>query len=84
MVKDGIFGYGQGGIGYGEHLVTIKLQFRDYKENIQWDICNPDNQPEEFAAQMVSDLDLRPPELYIMAISYQIRKQIQLSCCKKV
>lgn len=42
MVKDGIFGSGAG-IGYGEHLIPISLQFGDLKETFTWDICNPDN-----------------------------------------
>ena len=74
LVKDGIFGYGDGGLGYGEHLVDINLQFRDFSEVISWDICNPDNSPEEFATQMVLDLGLQPSQTYIVAIAYQIRK----------
>jgi hypothetical protein len=69
MVKDGVFGFGSGGIGYGEHLIDIKLQFRDFIDEIQWDICNPDNSPEEFAAQMVQDLCLQPAQIYVMAIA---------------
>jgi len=48
MVKNGLFGHS--GLGYGEHLVRIKLKFQDFSDEIEWDICNPDNQPEEFAA----------------------------------
>jgi len=29
MVKDGIFGHGAG-IGYGEHLITLNLSFKDF------------------------------------------------------
>ena len=58
MVKNGIFG--NSGLGYGEHLVRINLKFQDFSDEIEWDICNPDNQPEEFAAQMISDLMLEP------------------------
>ena len=39
MVKNGVFGGGQ----YGEHIVRITLKFRDYTDEIEWDICNPDN-----------------------------------------
>lgn len=69
LVKDGIFGYGDNGLGYGEHLIEINLHFRDYSESITWDICNPDNSPEEFATQMVLDLQLQPSQTYIVAIS---------------
>ena len=30
-------------MGYGEHLVPIKLRFKDYTDKFDWDICNPDN-----------------------------------------
>ena len=49
-----------------------------------WDITNPDNQPEDFAATMVSDLGLIPQLDYSLAISYEIRKQIQIYICRKV
>lgn len=58
MVKNGIFGHS--GEGYGEHLVRINLKFREFSDSVEWDICNPDNQPEEFAAQLVGDLHLKP------------------------
>ena len=48
MVKNGTFGYGNG-LGYGEHIITIDLQYKGYTDKIEWDISNPDNQPEEFA-----------------------------------
>lgn len=83
MVKDGIFGYGNGQ-GYGEHLVPIHLQFREFVDQIEWDICNPDNVPEEFAAGLVSDLGLEPAHEFMMAITYEIKKQITLHCCRKL
>jgi len=52
MVKDGVFGPGCG-IGFGEHLVPITLHLGDLRETVTWDICNPDNQPEDFAASFV-------------------------------
>ena len=77
MVKDGIFGDGSAcGMGYGEHLVLIHLRFRGFEDQFEWDICNPDNQPEEFAAQIVADMHLIPSQDYEVAISYEIRKQI--------
>lgn len=72
MVKNGFFG--ASGSGYGEHIVRICLKFKSFTDTIEWDICNPDNQPEEFAAQMISDLELEPAEEYLVAISYEIRK----------
>lgn len=33
---------------------------------------------------LVSDLGLAPQEEYIVAIAYEIRKQIMLHCCHKV
>ena len=82
MVKNGIFG--NSGLGYGEHLVRINLKFQDFSDEIEWDICNPDNQPEEFAAQMISDLMLEPAQDYFVAITYEIRKQIMLEICRRV
>lgn len=41
MVQNGIFG--NSGLGFGEHLVRITLKFRDFTDEIDWDICNPDN-----------------------------------------
>jgi len=73
MVKDGVFGPGCG-IGYGEHIIPITLQFSDFKETFTWDICNPDNQPEDFAAQLVSDMNLYPAMEMTIALSYEIRR----------
>ena len=49
LVKNGVFGNGSG-MGYGEHLIQIDLSYGTFTDNITWDICNPDNQPEDFAA----------------------------------
>lgn len=83
LVKNGIFGPGAG-LGYGEHLICIDLRFKDFTDQIEWDICNPDNQPEEFACMLVRDLGLEPEEQYVVAIAYEIRKQIVFHCCKQV
>lgn len=83
MVKDGIFGSGAG-IGYGEHLIPISLQFGDLKETFTWDICNPDNQPEDFSSQIVEDLNLYPALEYTYAITYEIRRQIMVYCMRKM
>jgi len=58
MVKDGHFG--NQGMGYGEHIVHLNLKFKDMQETIEWDICNPDNQPEEFARVLIQDMKLAP------------------------
>ena len=55
MVKNGVFGTGNG-LGYGEHLITIDLWYKHFHDQIEWDISNPDNIPEEFAALLVRDL----------------------------
>jgi hypothetical protein len=55
MVKNGVFGNGNG-LGYGEHLITIDLWYKHFHDQIEWDISNPDNIPEEFAALLVRDL----------------------------
>lgn len=80
MVRDGVFGNGAG-IDYGEHLMQIHLRIGDYSEAIQWDICNPDNQPEDFATSLVNDLQLQPVVPWTQAISFEIRKQILMYCC---
>jgi SWI/SNF-related matrix-associated actin-dependent regulator of chromatin subfamily B protein 1 len=56
----------------GEHLVNIQLKFKDFSDQFEWDINNPDNQPEEFAAMMVSDLGLEPILDFTLAIAYEI------------
>lgn len=42
MVKNGVFGHGNG-MGYGEHIMIIKLEYKDLIDEIEWDISNPDN-----------------------------------------
>ena len=69
MVKNGVFGDGNG-MGYGEHIITIDLRYKNFTDQIEWDICNPDNQPEEFAALLVKDLQLEPNQEYQVSISY--------------
>lgn len=83
MVKNGVFGHAAGA-GPGEHLIPITLTYGEITETITWDICNPDNQPEDFAALLVSDLNLKPVLEYTVAISYEIRKQITTHCCRKL
>ena len=73
MVKDGVFGAGAG-LGHGEHLITIQLSFREFQDEFEWDLCNPDNQPEDFAASLVADLGLNPAQEFMVAITYEIKK----------
>lgn len=80
MVRDGVFGNGAG-IDHGEHLIQVNLRIGDYSESIQWDISNPDNQPEDFASTLVNDLQLQPAVQWAQAISFEIRKQILMYCC---
>lgn len=82
MVMNGVFG--NSNQTYGEHLVSIALNYKGFIDVIEWDICNPDNQPEDFAAQLVSDLRLEPAQEYLVAISYEIRKQIMIHVCHTV
>jgi len=82
MVMDGVFGNSTQ--SYGEHLVTIVLNYKGFTDVIEWDICNPDNQPEDFAARLVGDLQLEPAQEYLVAISYEIRKQIMIHICQTV
>ena len=43
-----------------EHLLKISLNINIFgfkiDESFEWDISNPDNSPEEFAADLVADL----------------------------
>jgi len=41
MVMDGVFGNSTQTLG--EHLVTIVLNYKEFTDVIEWDICNPDN-----------------------------------------
>ncbi len=45
-----------------EHLIQISIDIRwnrwSVKDSFSWDISNLDNSPEEFACQMVDDLQL--------------------------
>ena len=43
-----------------EHLLSIEMDVKvgthlHFKEKFDWDLTNPDNSPEEFAAILVSD-----------------------------
>jgi hypothetical protein len=51
---------------------------------LEWDIANPDNQPEDFAVSLANDLQLQPQFEWVSAIGYEIRKQIMIYCCQKV
>lgn len=42
MTKNGVFGNGNG-LGYGEHIVMIKVNYKDIHDEFEWDISNPDN-----------------------------------------
>lgn len=59
-----------------EHLIEIilSIEWEDYQlqDAFTWDITDPDNSPEEFAAQMVNDLEL--PPIFQTLIAYQIRR----------
>lgn len=62
----------------GEILKTIKLDIRIgeivYNDQIEWDINNPNNSPEEFAKCVCMDLGLGTE--FILRISHSIREQI--------
>jgi len=60
------------------------LNYRGFKDSIEWDISNPDNSPEDFARLLINDLQLEPADEFLIAISYEIRKQIMLHVCKSV
>lgn len=59
-----------------EHLIRVILDIEHdgvtLKDSFVWDITNPDNEPAEFAAQMVSDLNL--PDSFTTLIAYQIQR----------
>ena len=44
----------------GENLVTIVLDYKGYRDTFEWDISNPDNEPDLFACSLVEDLQLEP------------------------
>lgn len=58
MVIDGHFG--NSSLKLGENLVSIVLNYKGFNDVFEWDICNPDNEPDEFAAMLVNDLQLEP------------------------
>ena len=62
----------------GEILKTIKLDIRIgdmlYNDQIEWDINNPNNSPEEFAKSVCKDLGLGTE--FVLPISHSIREQI--------
>jgi hypothetical protein len=35
--------FGSSHLGYGEHIVIIRLCYKGFMDVIEWDICNPDN-----------------------------------------
>ena len=55
-----------------EHLIEIVLSIEwnghYLRDSFKWDITDPDNVPEEFAAQMIDDLEL--PPIFQSLISY--------------
>ena len=55
-----------------EHLVPISIDVGEYQDCFEWDISNPDNDPQEFAAQTVRDLQLKPELEYTVAIACSI------------
>jgi hypothetical protein len=48
------------GSNIGENIINIELKLPYLTDSFEWDINNPDNQPEEFSALLVSDLGLKP------------------------
>lgn len=47
-----------------EHVITVDLDVRvtaqlRLRDSFQWDLTNPDNSPEEFAAALVADFLLQ-------------------------
>ena len=79
-----------------EHLLKIVLDVTvapnySIRDSFEWDLACPDNQPEEFAAQLVADhmlsLDQKNSERHFSlslklenAVAMEIRKQINLHC----
>jgi len=61
-----------------EIIKTIKLDILigdlEYKDQFEWDIANPDNDPEEFARNVCSDLGLGTE--FVVPITHSIREQI--------
>lgn len=63
----------------GEELLkVIKLDIRigdmEYRDQIEWDVSNPENDPEEFAIKVCSDMGLGTE--FILPIVHSIREQI--------
>lgn len=66
---------------YGDdQRITIKLDIaignNHLVDQFEWDISNPENNPEEFATIMVEELSLSPD--FATAISHAIREQAQI------
>ncbi len=61
-----------------EIIKTIKLDILigdlEYKDQFEWDIANPDNDPEEFARNVCCDLGLGTE--FVVPIAHSIREQI--------
>ena len=61
-----------------EIIKTIKLDILigdlEYKDQFEWDIANPDNDPEEFARNVCKDLGLGTE--FVVPITHSIREQI--------
>ena len=61
-----------------EIIKTIKLDILigdlEYKDQFEWDIANPDNDPEEFAKNVCRDLGLGTE--FVVPITHSIREQI--------
>ena len=49
-------------------MLDIEWNEHMLKDSFKWDITDPDNSPEEFAALMVNDLEL--PPIFQTMISY--------------
>ena len=61
-----------------ENIKVIKLDIRigdmEYKDQIEWDVSNPDNDPEEFAQVVCNDMGLGTE--FVVPIAHSIREQI--------
>ena len=61
-----------------EIIKTIKIDILigdlEYKDQFEWDIANPDNDPEEFAKNVCKDLGLGTE--FVVPITHNIREQI--------
>jgi len=85
LVIDGVFDQSAHcNSSVGEQVIPIRLCFPFFTDCFDWDMSNPDNQPETFASALVRDLELEPAIDYSIAIAYEIRKQVQIHVCQRM